>query len=167
MQHKILSLPELEHRSTSIRERNGKLVLTNGCFDLLHVGHTRYLQAARDLGDALAVAVNSDRSVRELKGHGRPLTPQDERAEILAALQSVDYVVIFDGDTAAEVVATVQPAVYVKGGDYSASPQDESFPPEGHTALRYGGTVCIVPYVPGHATSSMIQALAVQAQERW
>jgi D-glycero-beta-D-manno-heptose 1-phosphate adenylyltransferase len=165
MHHKIVSLPELEHRSAWIRERNGKLVLTNGCFDLLHVGHTRYLQAARDLGDALAVAVNSDRSVREIKGEGRPLTPQDERAEILAALESVDYVVIFDDDTAVEVVAAVQPAVYVKGGDYSALPSDESFPPEGHAALRYGGTVRIVPYVPGRSTTSMIEGLAARTQD--
>jgi rfaE bifunctional protein nucleotidyltransferase chain/domain len=164
MQHKILSLPELEHRSASIRERNGKLVLTNGCFDLLHVGHVRYLQAARDLGDALAVALNSDRSIRCMKGGGRPLTPQDERAEILAALESVDYVVIFDDDTAVNVVAAVRPAVYVKGGDYSASPNDEGFPPEGHVALRYGGDVRIVPYVPGHSTSSMIEALATQTR---
>src|SRR5579859_4577938 len=96
MHRKILSLSELRNRSASIQERNGSLVLTNGCFDLLHVGHTRYLRAARALGTDLAVAVNSDDSVRALKREGRPLNSQDDRAEVLAALESVDFVVIFD-----------------------------------------------------------------------
>lgn len=139
-----------------IRERDARLVLTNGCFDLLHVGHVRYLAAARALGDALAVAVNSDRSVQRLKGEGRPLIPQDERAEILAALESVDFVVVFDEDSAEEVVAHVRPAVYVKGGDYSGSPLDANFPPEGHVVNAYGGEVAIVPYEHGHSTSGLL-----------
>lgn len=163
MHHKILSLSELRNRNASIQERSGTLVLTNGCFDLLHVGHTRYLHAARDLGSALAVAVNSDRSVRALKGEGRPLNSQDDRAEVLAALESVDFVVIFDGDTAADVVSTVQPAIYVKGGDYSSSPEDKAFPPEGLVAQEYGGQVVILPYIAGHSTSALVEALAAGA----
>ena len=151
-------------RSGSIRERNGSLVLTNGCFDLLHVGHTRYLHAARGLGDALAVAVNSDRSVRDIKGNGRPLIPENERAEVLAALESVDYVVVFDEETAVELVTAVKPTIYVKGGDYSSSPNDASFPPEGHAARANGGTVVIIPYQAGHSTSGIIAALDARAQ---
>lgn len=159
MHHKILSLSELRNRNASIQARNGALVLTNGCFDLLHVGHTRYLRAARDLGSALAVAVNSDHSVRALKGEGRPLNSQDDRAEVLAALESVDFVVIFDGDTAADVVSAVQPAIYAKGGDYSSSPEDVAFPPEGHVVQKYGGQVVILPYIAGHSTSALVEAL--------
>lgn len=159
-----MSLPELTRHSESIRERSGSLVLTNGCFDLLHVGHTRYLEAAAELGDVLAVAINSDRSVRRIKGDDRPLTPEDERAEIVAALESVDYVVVFDDDTAFDVVARVQPEIYVKGGDYSSSPNDGSFPPEGHAARAYGGKVVIVPYVDGRSTSAVIDALAARAR---
>jgi rfaE bifunctional protein nucleotidyltransferase chain/domain len=166
MRRKILSLSELEQHSASIRERDGSLVLTNGCFDLLHIGHTRYLQAARDLGDALVVAVNSDRSVRDIKGEGRPLTPEDDRTEIVAALESVDYVVLFDDDTAVGVVAAVRPAIYVKGGNYSSSVDDDAFPPEGHAARAYGGRVVIVPYVAGHSTSNIIHTLAARAQIR-
>lgn len=157
-----MSLSELEQLSASIRARNASLVLTNGCFDLLHVGHTRYLQAARDLGDALAVAVNSDNSVRRIKGEGRPVTPAEERAEIVAALESVDYVIVFDDDTAVSVVTAIQPAIYVKGGDYSSDPADGSFPPEGHAVAAYGGRVAIVPYQAGHSSSSLIGALEAQ-----
>lgn len=146
-----------------MRERNARLVLTNGCFDLLHVGHVRYLQAARQLGDALVVAVNSDRSVRRIKGDGRPLTPENERAEIVAALECVDRVMVFDGDTAADVVTAVQPAVYVKGGDYSSSVDDDRFPPEGHAAHAYGGEVVIVPYVAGHSTTATLDAFIRRA----
>lgn len=163
MHRKILSLSELRSRSASIREHSGSLVLTNGCFDLLHVGHTRYLRAARDLGSALALAINSDVSVRAIKGPGRPLNSQDDRAEILAALESVDYVVVFDGATAVDVVEAVRPAVYAKGGDYSSSPDADSFPPEGHVVRAYGGQVVILPYVAGHSTSALIAALSAEA----
>jgi rfaE bifunctional protein nucleotidyltransferase chain/domain len=142
------------------RQRSGQLlVLTNGCFDLLHVGHVRYLIASRSLGASLAVGINSDESVRRLKGHGRPLTPQDDRAEILAALACVDYVTIFDEPTAAELVAVVRPAIYVKGGDYSANPAEGTYPPEGRIVTEYGGRVEIIPYVAGHSTSAIIQAV--------
>lgn len=140
-----------------MRAEGKRLVLTNGCFDLLHVGHVRYLQAARSLGDALAVGLNSDASVRLLKGPGRPITPEDERAEILAALESVDYVTIFDEERATELVEAVRPAVYVKGGDYSPDPDDANFPVEGPAVLRQGGEVRIVQYVPGRSTTEMIR----------
>lgn len=151
------------NRSASIREHDGSLVLTNGCFDLLHVGHTRYLRAARELGTALAVAINSDRSVQAIKGEGRPLNSAADRAEVVAALASVDYVVIFDEVTASDVVALVRPAIYAKGGDYSASPDDDSFPPEGHAVQAYGGKVVSIPYVADHSTSALIAALSDRA----
>jgi rfaE bifunctional protein nucleotidyltransferase chain/domain len=136
-----------------------RLVLTNGCFDLLHVGHVRYLQAARALGDALAVGLNDDASVRRLKGEGRPVISETDRAEILAAMSCVDYVVIFGEDTATRLVEDLQPAVYVKGGDYSSDPNDPRFPPEAAAVMAYGGEVVIVDNVPGRSTSALIRAL--------
>jgi len=145
-----------------MREAGRRLVLTNGCFDLLHVGHVRYLEAARRLGDALAVGLNDDASVRRLKGDGRPLNSQDDRAELLAALASVDFVTIFPQDTAVELVDLVQPSIYVKGGDYPADPADPGFPPEGKIVHCYGGSVKILPYVPGHSTSELIQKMGTR-----
>lgn len=142
-----------------MRSDGRRLVLTNGCFDLLHIGHVRYLEQARTLGDALAVGLNSDRSVRHLKGTGRPITPEAERAEILAALETVDYVTVFDEERATSLVDDIRPAVYVKGGDYSADPADPSFPVEGPAALRQGGEVRIIEYVPGRSTSDIIRRL--------
>jgi rfaE bifunctional protein nucleotidyltransferase chain/domain len=142
-----------------MRADGRRLVFTNGCFDLLHVGHIRYLAAARDLGDALAVGLNDDPSVRRLKGPDRPLTPAAERVEILGALACVDYVVLFTEDTATTLVSEIQPAVYVKGGDYSADPSDPRFPPEGRVVQAYGGDVVTVEYVPGHSTTALIESL--------
>ncbi|HZU12838.1 MAG TPA: adenylyltransferase/cytidyltransferase family protein [Chloroflexota bacterium] len=142
-----------------MRREGKRLVLTNGCFDLLHVGHVRYLQAARAMGDALAVALNSDASVRLLKGPGRPVTPEGERAEVLAALCAVDFVTIFDDERATNVVAQVRPDIYVKGGDYSADPTSPDFPVEARTALEYGAEVRIVPYIPGRSTSELLRRL--------
>lgn len=142
-----------------MRAEGKTLVLTNGCFDLLHVGHIRYLQAARSLGDALAVALNSDRSVRRLKGPDRPITPEDERAEILSALSCVDYVTVFDDDRASAVVEAVRPDIYVKGGDYSPDPASPGFPIEASAALRHGAEVRIIPYVEGRSSSEIIRRL--------
>ncbi len=139
-----------------MREQHQRLVLTNGCFDLLHVGHVRYLQAARALGDALAVGLNSDASVQRLKGPPRPYTSEAERAEVLAALECIDFLTIFAEDTAELLVEEIRPAVYVKGGDYSCDPNSDSFPPEGHVVEKYGGRVAIVPHVPGRSTSALI-----------
>ncbi|MGI8967735.1 MAG: D-glycero-beta-D-manno-heptose 1-phosphate adenylyltransferase [Chloroflexota bacterium] len=142
-----------------MRAHGKRLVLTNGCFDLLHSGHVRYLEEARALGDALAVAINSDASVRRLKGAGRPINTAEDRARVIAALQAVDWVVVFEEDTAAELVAEVQPAVYAKGGDYDADPDSERFPVEGHVARSYGGEVRIIPYVEGKSTSGTLARL--------
>src|SRR6476661_2062227 len=114
----ILTLDELLNERVRLREANRKLVFTNGVFDLLHVGHVRYLAQARTLGDALVVAINSDGSVRELKGPNRPVFDENERAEILAALRHVDYVVVFDDVSPRSLIQTLLPDVLVKGGDY-------------------------------------------------
>src|SRR5438046_8598997 len=119
MSAKIIGLEELSERSRRLRGTGKKLVATNGCFDLLHVGHVRYLQAARALGDLLAVGLNGDRSVRELKGMGRPITGERDRAEILAALQCVDLGTLFPVMRATEFIVATHSTIVVKGGDYS------------------------------------------------
>jgi rfaE bifunctional protein nucleotidyltransferase chain/domain len=130
-----------------------RLVFTNGCFDLLHAGHVRYLRQARGLGEALAVGLNSDRSVRELKGEGRPVNAEEDRAEVLAALGCVDYVVIFDGKRATDVLSAVRPHLYAKGGDYTP----DSLDPEERAALEKAGTeIRILPLVPGRSTTSTL-----------
>ena len=130
------------------------MVFTNGCFDLLNAGHVRYLQQARGLGDALAVGLNSDRSVRELKGKGRPVNVEEDRAEVLAALGCVDYVVIFDGKRATDVLSTVRPHVYAKGGDYTP----DSLDPEERAALeKAGAEIRILPLVPGRSTTAVLE----------
>ena len=130
-----------------------RLVFTNGCFDLLHAGHVRYLRQARGLGEALAVGLNSDRSVRELKGEGRPVNAEEDRAEVLAALGCVDYVVIFDGKRATDVLSTVRPHLYAEGGDYTP----DSLDPEERAALEKAGTeIRILPLVPGRSTTSTL-----------
>jgi glycerol-3-phosphate cytidylyltransferase len=145
-------LPALLKRAAALRTGGGRLVLTNGCFDLLHVGHVRYLQAARRLGDFLAVGINSDASVRQLKGPTRPLVPATQRAEIVAALGCVDAVVIFDTATAEPLVQALRPDVYVKGDDYA-----EATLPEARLVRAYGGTVALLPTVPGASTTALIE----------
>ena len=137
-----------------------RLVFTNGCFDLLHVGHVRYLQAARALGDALAVGLNGDDSVRALKGPDRPLTPEDERAEILAALTCVDFVTIFPEPRATRLLAAIRPHVYAKGGDYTP----ETLFPEERDALREAHSrIEILPLVPGRSTTGLLRRMHVTA----
>lgn len=139
-----------------------RAVFTNGCFDLLHLGHVRYLQDARSLGDFLVLGLNSDESTRLLKGAGRPLVPEMERAEILAALTSLDYVTIFSEPTASALVNLLRPAVYVKGGDYAmtatggAVTPDVSRLPEAAIVQAYGGEVRLISYLPHHSTSELI-----------
>ena len=136
-------------------KRNGcQVVFTNGCFDLLHPGHIRSLEQARELGDALIVGLNSDASVRQLKGKGRPVLPERERAEILAALESVDAVVIFDEPTPREVIARLLPDVLVKGGDW---PDDQIVGREEVEAA--GGRVVSIPVVPGYSTSDILRKI--------
>ena len=153
---KILSLPELSRRAEEMRQAGQRLVLTNGCFDLLHVGHVRYLQQTRELGDFLVVAVNGDESVRSLKGAGRPLNSEDDRAEVLAALACVDFVTIFPTVRATEVIETLRPAIYVKGGDYTL----ESLDAEEVAALKtVGAEIKTLPLVPGKSTSGLIERI--------
>lgn len=136
-------------------KRNGRrIVFTNGCFDLLHPGHILTLERARSLGDALIVGVNSDRSVREMKGAGRPLVPEQERAEVLSALECVDAVVIFDQATPRETVAALLPDVLVKGGDWSS---DRIIGRE--EVERAGGKVVSIPVLAGHSTSAMVEKI--------
>jgi rfaE bifunctional protein nucleotidyltransferase chain/domain len=133
-----------------------RVVLTNGCFDLIHVGHTRYLAQARALGDRLVVALNGDDGVRALKGEGRPVVPAAERAELLAALRAVDLVIVFESPTAVEVVRALRPDVYVKGGDYDATAHR---PPEADAAAAVGTDVRFLPYVAGRSTQTLIAAI--------
>ncbi len=157
LQTKILSVEELGERARGIRERGGRLVLTNGCFDLVHVGHVRYLQQARELGDFLAVALNGDESVRALKGPGRPINSAADRAEVLAALACVDFVTVFPATRATEVIVAARPAIYVKGGDYTA----ESLNAEEQAALgEVGARIEILPLVPGKSTSAIVERMA-------
>jgi D-beta-D-heptose 7-phosphate kinase/D-beta-D-heptose 1-phosphate adenosyltransferase len=137
-----------------LRTAGKRLVFTNGVFDLMHVGHVRYLAHARELGDALVVAINSDRTVRELKGPDRPVFDQDERAEILAALRDVDYVVIFDDISPRSLIAKLLPDVLVKGGDYQV---DEIHGREEVEAA--GGKVIPLPFVPGASTTSLLERM--------
>ncbi|MBA3607261.1 MAG: adenylyltransferase/cytidyltransferase family protein [Chthoniobacterales bacterium] len=156
MNAKILTLAELAQRAEELRAQGRKLVLTNGCFDLLHVGHVRYLQQAAELGDALAVAVNGDESVRALKGPGRPLNGADDRAEVLAALECVDFVTIFPAMRATEVIEAVRPGIYVKGGDYTL----ESLDAEEVAALKKAGAaIKTLPLVPGKSTTRLIERM--------
>src|SRR6266704_3128144 len=120
MNAKIIDVKQLAERSSELRDAGKKLVVTNGCFDLLHVGHVRYLRAARALGDALAVGLNDDRSVGELKGPGRPINNERDRAEVLAALACVDFVTIFTEVRATRFIEMASPAFYAKGGDYTS-----------------------------------------------
>ena len=162
MNQKILTADEAGAIAKEMTERGRKLVFTNGCFDLLHVGHVRYLAAARALGDALLVAINGDQSVRALKGEGRPLNRERDRAEVIAALGSVDYVVVFPEVRATALLEKVRPAIYVKGGDYTA----ESLHSEERSALeRMGTEIRIVPFEAGHSTSRLLEKMTRLAGE--
>ncbi len=154
MSGKIVSIDELREERKRLRAEGKRLVFTNGCFDILHVGHVRYLQSAREQGDALVVAINSDRSVRELKGVGRPIMNDQERAEMLLALRAVDYVTVFDGLSPRSLIAEVLPDVLVKGGDYQL---DEIHGREEVEAA--GGRVLSLPFVEGASTSSIIEKM--------
>jgi D-beta-D-heptose 7-phosphate kinase/D-beta-D-heptose 1-phosphate adenosyltransferase len=156
MSEKIISAGELAVVSEKLRAQGKRLVLTNGCFDLLHPGHVRYLQAARALGDALAVAINGDESVRALKGEGRPLNREADRAEVIAALEGVDHVVAFPEVRATRLLEEVRPSIYVKGGDYTRA----TLHPEEQAALeKIGAEIRILPFEPGHSTSRLIERI--------
>ena len=154
MSGKILSHEDLLRERTALRASGKRLVFTNGVFDLLHVGHVRYLEQARSLGDALVVAINSDRSVRELKGDGRPVIVEQERAEILAALRQVTFVTIFDDLSPRTLIAKVLPDVLAKGGDYGL---EEIHGREEVEAA--GGRVVSLPFIEGASTSAIIERM--------
>jgi len=170
---KIFERDDLAEVLDEWRDAKAVIVLTNGIFDLMHIGHLRYLHAARALGDVLVVGVNADASTRRIKGPARPIVPAWERAEMLAGLACVDYVTIFPEDTAEDLVRTLRPDVYVKGGDYTVSsgsgtgsaPGAAAKPlPEAAVVQAYGGRVVLVPYIPGHSTTELISRIVEGSQ---
>ena len=150
---KVLGRDQLQSQVEAWRSAGDRITLANGCFDLLHVGHVRYLHAAKELGGRLVVALNSDESVRSLKGEGRPLMPAEERAEILAALADVDAVVIFREPDVRAIIREIHPDIHAKGTDYTA----ESVP-EGDVVREYGGRVAIVGDPKNHSASEIIRS---------
>jgi rfaE bifunctional protein nucleotidyltransferase chain/domain len=146
-----LTLDEAAALADRLRAERKRIVLANGCFDLLHVGHVRYLRAARDLGDVLFVGINSDAAVARLKGPGRPLIPAVERAEILSSLREVDHVVVFEEDTADRLIASLRPHVHAKGTDYASGTV-----PEEATVRAVGGRVAVVGDPKSHSTRDLI-----------
>jgi len=150
---KILTLDQLAAESGRLRSQSQRVVATNGCFEILHVGHVRYLAAAQKLGDVLVVGLNGDDSVRQLKGEGRPVNREQDRAEVLAALESVDYVTIFPENRATNFLRAAAPAVYAKGGDYTADTLD----PEERAVLdEFGTRIEIIPFEKGYSTSELL-----------
>jgi rfaE bifunctional protein nucleotidyltransferase chain/domain len=150
---KILTLDQLAAESGRLRSESQRVVATNGCFDILHVGHVRYLIAARKLGEVLVVGLNGDDSVRQLKGEGRPVNREQDRAEVLAALESVDYVTIFPENRATNFLRAAAPAVYAKGGDYTADTLD---PGERAVLDEFGTRIEIIPFEKGYSTSELL-----------
>ena len=150
---KPMTAAELSDYRAALEARGQRLVFTNGCFDLLHVGHVRYLQAARALGDALVVAVNGDASVRALKGPSRPVNSEEDRAEVLAALACVDAVTIFHEDRVSALLRTIRPHLYAKGGDYTLDSLDAG---ERAVLAEIGAEIRILPLVPGKSTTSIL-----------
>jgi rfaE bifunctional protein nucleotidyltransferase chain/domain len=152
---KTLERHQAVELAAQLKKRHQIVVFTNGCFDILHVGHVRYLQAARELGDCLVVGLNSDASVVRLKGPARPVNPETDRAEVLSGLAAVDYVVIFDEPTAEALVREIQPDIYVKGGDYAVE-----LLPEARIVTEYGGKTVLIPEVPGRSTTNLIRKIS-------
>ena len=150
----VLMLSKLLIKRSNYEKDEKKVVFTNGCFDILHAGHVRYLNAAKALGDVLIVGLNSDESVRRLKGEGRPVNPAADRAEVLAGLRAVDHVVVFGEATAEELVRQLKPDIYVKGGDYSLETL-----PEAKIVGSYGGKTVLIPMVEGRSTTNVIRRL--------
>lgn len=158
---KVVSRYEAQRIVAGARDEGQSIVLTNGVFDLLHLGHVRYLQEARALGDVLVVGLNDDESVRQLKGPERPLVPVAERAIVLSALECVDLIVPFVERTAEALVAELRPQIYVKGGDYNtvAAKGQKGYVPEAGAVACYGGRVAILSFLPGHSTSDIIRVI--------
>jgi len=154
MKEKIKKRDDLRRIAQDLKTKGKRIVFTNGCFDLLHVGHIRYLEEAKSLGDILLVGVNSDRSVREIKGPYRPILPEEERAEILSALGFVDYVTIFDEPTPLNLISLLLPHILVKGGDWTKEATVGWEAVEGA-----GGEVVILSFIEGSSTSQLIETI--------
>ncbi len=154
---KIIPWDELPQWRAALRARGKKLVVTNGCFDLLHLGHVTYLETARQQGDALLIGLNGDGSVRQLKGPDRPLNGEYDRAAVLSALESVDGVCIFAERTATRFLASAQPDIYVKGGDYTLETLEAD---ERRAVEQGGGKIVIIPFVPGKSTTELLKKIS-------
>jgi len=151
----VLELPDIVTEVANVRSAGSTVVLANGCFDLLHVGHIRYLAGAKALGDVLVVGINSDRQAKFLKGEGRPFMPAIERAELVAALCCVDFVTVFDQQTVEELIRAIQPDFHAKGTDYTTDSV-----PERDIVREYGGTVVIVGDPKDHSSSKLIEIVS-------
>jgi D-glycero-beta-D-manno-heptose 1-phosphate adenylyltransferase len=154
---KIIARDKLPEWRKQFRVSGKKLVVTNGCFDILHLGHVTYLETARNFGDVLLIGVNSDSAVRGLKGAGRPVNSEMDRASVLAALQSVDGVCIFTDPTATKFLAAAQPDIYVKGGDYTLDTLNQD---ERRAVESAGGKIVLVPFVPGKSTTALLEKIS-------
>jgi len=154
---KIISWDRLPEWREKVRASGNRLVVTNGCFDLLHAGHVTYLETARSLGDVLLVGLNGDESVLQLKGVGRPVNAQEDRAAVLAALESVTGVCIFTEQTATRFLARAQPDIYVKGGDYTLETVNQE---ERRAVEQAGGSISFIPFVPGKSTTALLKKIA-------
>jgi D-beta-D-heptose 7-phosphate kinase/D-beta-D-heptose 1-phosphate adenosyltransferase len=161
MKQKIKARKELLRIIKDLKAKGKRIVFTNGCFDLLHIGHIRYLEEARALGDFLVVGVNSDSSVRKLKGPQRPVLPEEERAEILSGLGCVDYITLFDEIDPLKLITSLQPNVLVKGGDWT---KEQIVGRE--VVERSGGEVVIIPFVKGASTSNLIETILGRYEKR-
>ena len=154
---KIISWDGLAAWRADFRKRGQQLVVTNGCFDILHLGHVTYLESARNLGDALLVGMNSDAAVGQLKGPNRPVNNEHDRAGVLAALESVDGVCIFTGKTATRFLSIAQPDIYVKGGDYTLETLNQD---ERRAVEQAGGKIVLISFVPGKSTTSLLEKIS-------
>jgi D-beta-D-heptose 7-phosphate kinase/D-beta-D-heptose 1-phosphate adenosyltransferase len=161
LREKIKTKEDLHRIVEDLKKKGKRIVFTNGCFDLLHLGHIRYLEKAKSLGDILVVGVNSDRSVQSLKGPERPILPEEERAEILSGLECVDYITLFDGLTPLELISSLQPHILVKGGDWA---KETTVGRE--VVERSGGEVVILPFVEGSSTSNLIETILKRYEKR-
>jgi D-beta-D-heptose 7-phosphate kinase/D-beta-D-heptose 1-phosphate adenosyltransferase len=161
LKEKIKTKEDLHRIVEDLKKKGKRIVFTNGCFDLLHLGHIRYLEKAKFLGDILVVGVNSDRSVQSLKGPERPILPEEERAEILSGLECVDYITLFDEPTPLELISSLQPHILVKGGDWA---KETTVGRE--VVERSGGEVVILPFVEGSSTSNLIETILKRYEKR-
>lgn len=161
MAAKIMEFDQLKKEIDAHKQAGELIVFTNGCFDILHVGHIRYLKKAASLGDKLVLAVNSDSSVKELKGKNRPFVPENERLEMLAALEMVDYLVLFSETDCKAVIDQLKPQIYVKGGDYRIEDL-----PEAEVVYSYGGKIVLITEIKGRSTSNLINKIRRSKDEK-